>query len=67
MVIRIKPETGKALKEVRRAFLQSVRSGAPNYRAARVEAYKVLLREREWKPEEVHHLVDFVSRLLDVE
>lgn len=29
MVIRIKPETGKALKEVRRAFLQSVRSGTP--------------------------------------
>lgn len=66
-MVRIKPETGKALKEVRRAFLQSVRSGTPNYRAARVEAYKVLLQEREWKPEEIGHLVDFVSRLLDVE
>ena len=66
MVIRIKPETGKALKEVRRAFLQSVRSGI-HYRAARIEAYRVLLREREWKPEEVGHLVDFVSKLLDVE
>lgn len=67
MVIRIKPETGKALKEIRRAFLQSVRSGTPNYRAARVEAYKVLLREREWEPEEARLLVDFVGKLLDVE
>lgn len=66
MVIRIKPETGKALKEVRRAFLQSVRSRT-HYRAARIEAYGVLLQEREWKPEEIGHLVDFVSKLLDVE
>ena len=67
MVIRIKPETGKALREIRRAFLESARRGTPNYRAARAEAYKVLLRDREWEPGEARRLVAFVNKLLGVE
>ncbi|BDX35540.1 hypothetical protein MN1_730 [Thermus phage MN1] len=66
-MVRITPETGKALKEIRRAFLRSAQGGVPNYRAARAEAYKVLLREREWSPEEARLLVRFVNRLLGVE